>query len=324
MWKNIFLTGIKYCDVNNFTTRTGMRIRRMINPVWRRILKLFVGHKVHMESYPELKKRKSYIFVSTHSFVEDLITNLSIIDRNVYVLSGSTDQVEHNPQYYAVWVNGVIHVNTLDSENRRASVDKMERILKNGNSVLFYPEGSWNNTENLLVQPLFAGPWLLAQRTNCEVVPIALFHEYLEKDIYVRMGEPLNLAQMGKHKALEILRDIMATMFYEMMEKHGKIQKRTEMGMAPRNDYMEERKMEYLRTKWVHPCWDEEITIYRDNNLPPQPDKVREFVDKVQVNAGNAAVLAPFLVQREEDKKYDFVQYMKENWDKKEHKTKEH
>lgn len=198
----------------------------------------------------------------------------------------------------------------------------MERILKNGNSVLFYPEGSWNNTENLLVQPLFAGPWLLAQRTNCEVVPIALFHEYLEKDIYVRMGEPLNLAQMGKHKALEILRDSMATMLYEMMEKHCKIQKRTEMGMNPRNDYMEERKKEYLRTKWVHPCWDEEITIYRDNNLPPQPDKVREFVDKVQVNAGNAAVLAPFLVQREEDKKYDFVQYMKENWDKKEHKKK--
>lgn len=33
--------------------------------------------------------------------MEDLITNLSIIDRNVYVLSGSTDQVEHNPQLIA-------------------------------------------------------------------------------------------------------------------------------------------------------------------------------------------------------------------------------
>lgn len=65
MWKNIFLTGIKYCDVNNFTTRTGMRIRRIINPVWRRILKLCVGHKVHMESYPELKK-ESHIFLYPH------------------------------------------------------------------------------------------------------------------------------------------------------------------------------------------------------------------------------------------------------------------
>ena len=108
-----------------------------------------------------------YIFASTHFFDEDIIANLAVIDRNAWVLIGTTDQLEHNPQMYAAWLNGLVYVNRLDADSRKESVKKMLRILNAGSSVLIFPEGGWNNSENLLVNPLFSGPWLLAKSDNC-------------------------------------------------------------------------------------------------------------------------------------------------------------
>jgi len=316
MWKNVLLTRVFRSDVNSFTTLPGIRFRRFINPVYRRILRLASGHRIHLESYPKLEKGKPYIFASTHAFVEDIITNLACIDRSAYMLIGTPDQVEHNPQMYAAWLNGMVFVDKTNPENRKAAVDKMARVLESGSSVVLFPEGGWNNTENLLVQPLFAGPWLLAQRTGREVVPISMFHEYKAKDIYVRVGEPLDLVAMEKREALDMLRDSMATMAYDLMCEHSTMLRRADLGADPRMDYMEERRKEYLCTKWTRDDFGMEITCYRDKTLPPTPQQVRASFDDVAVTSENAAILAPILLRREEDKKYDLIQYMHEHWDK--------
>lgn len=316
MWKNILLTRVFHSDAESFTSSFGIQFRRFINPVFRRILWLASGHRIHLETYPKLEKGTPYIFVSTHSFVEDIITNLACIDRSAYMLIGSRDHVEHNPLLYAAWLNGMVFVDKTNPDNRRASVDKMARVLENRSSVVLFPEGSWNNTENLLVQPLFAGPWLLAQRTKCKVVPIAMFHEFKSRDIYVKVGEPLELAELEKREALDMLRDSMATMFYDLMCAHSTKLKREDLGSDPRLDFMEKRKNEYLRLKWTRDDFGMEITCYRDHTLPPTPQQVRASFDNVVITPENAAILAPILLRREEDKKYDFVQYMHENWKK--------
>ena len=41
-------------------------------------------------------------------------------------------------------------------------IGKMNRVLKAGNSILIFPEGRWNDSENLLCQKLFAGPYNLS------------------------------------------------------------------------------------------------------------------------------------------------------------------
>jgi 1-acyl-sn-glycerol-3-phosphate acyltransferase len=104
-----------------------LKIRKCINPIWRGLLKKFVSRKVIIERYPKLDKNKSYIFVGNHSFDEDIISLLSTIDRNAYLLHGTTDQMEHNPVFLAVWVNGMIYVDRLDLESRHTAVDKVKR-----------------------------------------------------------------------------------------------------------------------------------------------------------------------------------------------------
>lgn len=316
MWKNILLARVERSAPETFTTSFGIRFRRVTKPLLRPILRLAARRRIHIEGYPNLQKDVPYIFASTHSFVDDVIVNYACVDRSAYMLVGTPDQVEHNPAMYAAWLNGMVFVDKLDPQSRKDSVEKMVRVLESGSSVILYPEGAWNNTENLLVQPLFAGPWLLAQRTGCRVVPIAIYQEYRSKDIYYQAGEPLDLAGMEKREALDTLRNAMATMLYSLIEKHAAVLSRAKLGPTPRLDFIDERMREYLCTRWTRDDWAMEVTIYRNKKLPPPPEMVRASFDHVKATAKNASILAPIFLRREEDKRYDLVRYMQRNWNK--------
>lgn len=313
--RNFGLKNLQVSNVENFTTPLGMKLRKEINGPLRAILKIAAGKRIIIEQYPTLKKDDAYIFCSTHYFTEDIIAGLAGLDRNAYALIGTTDQIDHNPQMYAAWLNGMIYVNRLDKESRKESIKKMEYVLNNGTSVLMYPEGGWNNTENLLCQPLFAGPYVLAVNTKKLVVPIATFNAKEEKTIYMRFGEPLDLTKYNKKDALTILRDNMATMMYEMMEDHTDKIKRSDLQGDLHQKHMEERKNEYLKNKWTRDVWDEELAYYQSKDFTPQQE-VRKSFDNVNITYKNANILAPILVKRLEDEKYDFKQYMKKNWNK--------
>lgn len=313
--KNVGLQHVKNLRVNNFTTKFGLKLRRVIHSPFRQVLKLATKRKVFLESYPKLKPNTPYIFASTHSFDEDIVAALSVIDRNAYVLLGTTNQIECNPQIYAAWINGMIYVNRLDKESRKDAVSKMKFVLENGSSVLLYPEGGWNNTENLLCQPLFAGPYTLAKETGLEVVPIATFNEAGSNEIYIRVGEPMKLSQKGKREALDDLRNSLGTMMYEHIERHSTPLVRSQLGANYRQEFMEQRRLEYLRVKWTRDIWDEELAFYHDKERP-LPIKIRESLKNVNITKNNAYIMAPILERIEEDEQYDFKTYMKKNWNK--------
>lgn len=309
---NPLLTRVYNKTVDNFTTDFGIKFRRVIGKPFRFVLRKATKRKVIIDSYPKLKKDETYIFVSNHSFDEDIVSGLGNIDRNAWLLNGSTHQLKYNPQMYAAWVNGMIYVSRTLDKSRKDSVKKMLRILDNKSSIFMFPEGGWNNTENLLMQPLFSGPWILARETECKVVPLVSFNEHDDRNIYIRVADPLDIGSMEKEKALTLLRDQMATMIWKIMEQHCKIVDRAQLSYEM---FMEERRREYMRAKWRADVWDEELTFYYDKNHP-LPQKIREFVDNVAITVDNAWILAPILVQREIDKKHDFTAYMHENWDK--------
>lgn len=211
---------------------------------------------------------------------------------------------------YAAWLNGFIYVDRENSQNRKDSLVKMERVLKNGNSVLIFPEGGFNNTENLFCQKLFASPYILAQRTGVNVVPIAPFYEFGDDKIYMNVGNPINLAKYeNKKEALLDLRDVLSTLLYESIEKHSTPLIRKELGDNPRLDFMEQRRLEYLKTKWTKDVWEEELTRYLDLD-EREYNAVQESMDNINVTKENANIMGPVLVKRNEAKKYDFKDYM--------------
>lgn len=312
----IFNTGLKKyetADVDNFTSDIGIRLRRIINKPWRKMLKLGIHKKVIVEKYPDLAKDKKYIFCVNHSFDEDIISAICYIDRNVYMLHGTTHQMDHNPVFYALWLNGMIYVNRLNEESRKSAVSKMERILRAGSSIMLFPEGGYNNTENQLITPLFSSPYLLSERLKTEVVPFITFHDGETDRIYIRAGEPMALWQYEKYEALNKLRDVMSTIVYEIMEEHVLPIRRAELGEDPRQHYMEVRKSVYACQTWYEDVWDEEMTYYPGHGVTT-PVKGREYIDCICVNFKNAGILADVLCRREEDKRYDLKQYMRDTF----------
>lgn len=312
----IFKTGLKRyetADIDNFTSDIGITLRRAINKPWRILLKLGIHKRVIIEKYPNLDKNKVYIFCVNHSFDEDIISAISSTDRNVYLLHGTTHQLEHNPAFYALWLNGMIYVNRLNGESRKAAVSKMEKILKSGSSIMLFPEGGYNNTANQLIMPLFASPWLLSKELEVEVVPFITFNDFESDNIYIRVGNPMALWHYKKQEALNILRDVMSTIVYEIIEEHVKPIQRLELRKNPGLSYMEVRKSVYACQKWYEDVWDEEMTYYPGHGVTT-PAKAREYVDNIHVTVKNAAVLADVLRRREEDKKNDFKQYMRDTF----------
>lgn len=182
--------------------------------------------------------------------------------------------------------------------------------------MLIFAEGGFNNTENLLCQRLFASPYILARNTGAQVVPVAPFYEFGSKDIYMNVGNPMDLAQYeDRTEALDNLRSAIATLVYENFENHASHLSRSKLGRDPRLDYMEQRRLEYLKNKWHRDVWDEELTVYRAS-LEMEHQAVAESMDKIIITKNNAAIMAPILVRLMEKKRYDFLAYMKANWDK--------
>lgn len=311
----MFYTGLdKYltADVDSFTSDLGIRLRKtFLRKTWRTILRLGTSRKILVEEYPQLERDKQYVFAVNHSFDEDLTSALATIDRNVYTLQGTTDQTLHNPIFLALWLNGMIYVDRRNPGSRQQAVDKMKRILTSGSSIILFPEGGYNNTENQLVMPLFSSPWILSRNLGIEVVPFIAVPDLDGKSIHIRAGKPLNLGQYEKQEGMAILRDTMSTLCYDILAEHTGIVKRSELSIN-RMDWMEQRKQVYEAQKWHSDVWEEELTYYSGHNVTT-PSEARKYADAVQVTDQNAWILADTLVKREEDKQYDLKEYLRRN-----------
>lgn len=150
-----------------------------------------------------LEKKKPYIFVSTHYHSEDIITNLRALDRQTYALIGTTYQLEHNLKMYGAWMNGIVYVDRRNQNSRKESLKIMKWLLEQGVSVLIYPAGGWNNTENLLEQHIFSGAYKLSVETGIEVVPLSNFLVPETNTIHVSFGKPLHLINIAKKKQMK-------------------------------------------------------------------------------------------------------------------------
>lgn len=315
-------TGLKRFEtatVDNFTSEFGLNTRKTLNAPWKEILKLATSKKVIIEQNVELDKNKQYVFACNHSFDEDVISILQSLDRNAYVLNGSTDQTEHNPIFLALWLNGMIYVNRQDKESRADALRKMKKVIEMGSNIMLFPEGGYNNTENRLIAPLFpGGVYDLSVDKNIEVVPVISFNDYnyhegsFDDKIYIRIGKPMDLSKYERYEASEILRDEMSTMVYDILLEHDMSIKREDLGKNPRERYMEIRKKVYECQKWYHDVWDEELTFYPGHNVT-LPANAFEYVNNINITSENAALIAPLLARVNEEKEYELTNYLRKN-----------
>ena len=107
----------------------------------------------------------------------------------------------------------MIFVDRKDKEDLAASKLAMTAYLRKGRSIIMFPEGTWNLTENQLMLPMKWGVVDVARKTGAQIVPTVLEYSRTQKKCFVRFGEPMVVSpENSKAEAIAILRDTMAAM----------------------------------------------------------------------------------------------------------------
>ena len=279
--KTIGLKRLENVDVNEFTNGFKMKLRRMIFPATRLIIntntKLISGKNVIIDRRPDIPKNEQVIFASTHGYTEDIESALGSLDRNAWVLIGTKDQIENNFKMYGAWLNGMIYVDRKDDSSRKESLEKMKYILNNGSSILIFPEGGWNNKENELCMNLFGGAYYLSSECKKRIVPMSSIVSEKDNQIHVLYGDPIDLSlyraskndseflkNIKKMAACSIIRDSMASLSYELIEKYTNPISRKQLPNDVHNYHNDNRLREYMKTRWSsHNDVKNELTEYK-------------------------------------------------------------
>ena len=315
-----------WADLDNFTSDRGNTIRNLINRPWRKIVALTsMKNKVIIEEEQYLNSNRPYIFVSTHYFTEDVIGLFSSLNRQAYMLMGTTDQIENNPLMIAAILFGFFHVDRMDPDDRKLCFEKQNNLIERGESFINYIAGSWENSENEL-QPLsFSGPYKTSVKTNALIVPVSSYLVREDKTIYMRFGTPLDLTKTPLEEANEIIRDTLATMHYKQIEKYSYPIKEVKISNIkdtthdlPYNQhiaYMNQIGYEYWNQSWTKPFAKEEIGLRRKKITTEE--EVYSFIDRLSrdklIELSN--YLADVMKDIDEKRRYDIINYLDENYE---------
>ena len=192
----------------------------VIRPVLSLIASFRVPYKVIIEEPCHLLQDKPVIYAVNHFCFADTPIMGRITPKRSYILLGK-QRLGFSDWLYFI-LNGVIFVDRKDKEDMAASKQAMSAYLNKGRSIVMFPEGTWNLTENQLMLPMKWGIIDIAKETGAQIIPTVLEYDREKKKCFVRFGVPMVFTpEDSKAEAIIALRDTLATMRWEFLELNG-------------------------------------------------------------------------------------------------------
>ena len=192
------------------------------------------------------KTNRPIIFAITHVGKYDIEIVSEAIREHYFLLSGDYEHIQGIIDEPFLLLNGVIFFNETDKKDRKTVQNRMIELLREGGNLMYFPEGTWNITPNLPVLPCYWGIVAVAQQGNAIIIPVAV--EQYEKRFDIIIGKNIDMKEFGnspeeKSRAIIYLRDILATLKWEIWERHTA--KRTEIDKGEWTEYCETRFREW-------------------------------------------------------------------------------
>lgn len=251
-----------------------MLFKDLIRPLLNLIASFRIPYKVVIERPCHLLPNKPVIYAVNHFCFADTPIMGRITPKRSYILLGK-QRLGFSDWLYFI-LNGVIFVDRKDKEDMAASKQAMSAYLNQGRSIVMFPEGTWNLTENQLMLPMKWGIIDIAKETGAQVVPTILEYDRTQKKCFVRFGTPMIFSPEDiKAEAIVALRDTMATMRWEFWERNGTFSRAGLNMDAERNKlfYSVEEyppiNWEYERTCIYHPHAEQVDSFAHLNQLLP-------------------------------------------------------
>lgn len=199
-----------------------IQLREAFYPLFAVVLKLdrlFRKQKVTVIGNRK-KDKEQVIFACTHTWENDLENIYEVLGRGCWWFVGDPCVLYKDISGLLVYLNGSIFLETDDKEDRNIAFLRSVELLKGGGSLMIFPEGARNGSENLPVMPLFSGTAKMAIESNVKIVPIAI--EQFEKRFVINFGNELFPKDFDDNTSLtQRLRDDLATLKWEIWEQEG-------------------------------------------------------------------------------------------------------
>ena len=117
--------------------------------------------------------------------------------------------------------NGAIFVDRLDKTDTAACKRAVVAQLRKGKNVILFPEGTSNVSDALLMYPMKWGIIDIAQQTGAQIIPMILHYDKKRMECHVRFGDAMTMEDKTKAEGIAWLRDTMASLRWEYLEKEG-------------------------------------------------------------------------------------------------------
>ena len=175
-----------------------------------------VRYRIHKVNECAALPDKPIIFVANHGAFPDTPIMLRVTGRRSYIFSGKQNLAFVDWLFFVL--NGVIWVDRKDKADMAASKDALTAYLQKGQSILWFPEGTWNLTPGQLMMPMKWGIIDIAKSCDAQIIPAALDYDREKLVCSVKFGAPMSGADFeNKAEAIRDLRDTMATLRWELM-----------------------------------------------------------------------------------------------------------
>ncbi len=140
--------------------------------------------KVEAEGLEKIDPKKSYIFIPNHvSFADPFVLNAYIPN----MIRGIETSKHFKWPLYGQFIKryGNIPIDQRSIRKSLKSFEKAQNYLKNGKSIVVFPEGERSHTGE--VAPFKRLPFLLTQRAGVDIVPVGLsgLYSFLNRHTFI-------------------------------------------------------------------------------------------------------------------------------------------
>lgn len=193
-----------------------IRLRELIYPLLMLLSGTKVRCRVEVENAYTPIPGKTIIFAANHSAFQDTPIMLKITKRHSYVLVGKQNLAFVDWLFFML--NGTIWIDRKSKGDMAASKDAILACLGKGQSLLWFPEGTWNLTPSQLMMPIKWGIVDIARQADAQIIPVALDYDWVQNICRVKFGRPMaGECLRDKAEAVGRLRDTMATLRWDLM-----------------------------------------------------------------------------------------------------------
>ena len=118
-----------------------------------------------------IKRHHSYIYVSNHTSYLDIPGMCLTVPTQIRPLAKK--ELKKVPVFGWIVSRAAIIVDRSSNESRRKSMDHLKEVLKQGISILIFPEGTQNRSKDLLA-PFYDGAFRIAVETQQPIMPMVI------------------------------------------------------------------------------------------------------------------------------------------------------